>query len=126
MKIIKKIIAGFYLNLLILPLTALAQVPSNLIDDAAGINGAGYPAGAGGPNTIPQTIGTLISIVLSFVGAIFFIYIVISGIQWMTAGGEEEKVEKAKTRIMNAIVGLAITVAAFFITWFISNTLGAA
>lgn len=126
MKNVKKILIGLYLNFLILPLTALAQVNSGLIDDAAGINGAGYPAGAGTSDTIPQTIGTLISIVLSFVGAIFFIYIVISGIQWMTAGGEEEKVTKAKTRIMNAIVGLAVTVAAFFITWFISKTLGAA
>lgn len=121
---ITKIIASLYINLLILPLTALAQVNSNLIDNAA--KGADYPAGAGTPNTIPQTIGTLVSIVLSFVGAIFFIYIVIAGLQWMTAGGEEEKVEKAKTRIMNAIVGLAVTVAAFFITWFISHTLGAA
>ncbi len=123
---ITKIIASLYINALILPLTALAQVKSNLIDDAAGAKGAGYPAGAGTPGTIPGTVGNLISIVLSFVGAIFFIYIVISGIQWMTAGGKEEQVEKAKTRMINATVGLAITVAAFFITWFISNTLGAA
>ena len=122
---INKILISFYINALLLPLTALAQVKSNLIDDAAGVNGAGF-TGTGEEADIPQTVGDLISIVLSFVAAIFFIYIVISGIQWMTAGGEEEKVSKAKTRIMNAIVGLAITVAAFFITWFISNTLGAA
>jgi hypothetical protein len=61
--------------------------------------------------------------VLSFVGAIFFILIVVSGIQWMTAGGNEEKVTKARTRLVNASIGLAITVAAYFITWFISNTL---
>jgi len=74
-------------------------------------------------NTIPNMIGQIVRIILSFVGAIFFILIIVSGIQWMTAGGNEENVTKARTRLINATVGLAITIAAYFITWFISNTL---
>ena len=92
------------------------------------INTAGeqaFPAGSGAQENIPNTVGGIISILLSFVGTLFFIFIIISGIQWMTAGGNEEKVTKARTRIIQASIGLAITVAAYFITWFISNALGA-
>ena len=34
----------------------------------------------------------------------------------MTAGGNEEKVTKARTRVINGIIGLAITVLAFILT----------
>ena len=102
-------------------LPAQAQIDTILIDDAA--QGAGYEASAGEPQTIPPTVGTVIQILLSFVGTIFFIFIIVSGIQWMTAGGNEEKVTKARTRIINASVGLGITIVAYFITWFISTAI---
>ena len=80
--------------------------------------GSGYQ---GGENTIPRMIGNVVAAVLTFVAAIFFILIIASGIQWMTAGGNEEKVKKSKTRLINASIGLAITLGAYFITWFISE-----
>ena len=102
-------------------LPAQPQIDTILIADAA--QGAGYEASAGEPQTIPATVGTVIQILLSFVGTIFFIFIIVSGIQWMTAGGNEEKVTKARTRIINASVGLGITIVAYFITWFISTAI---
>ena len=130
MKLTKKHL--FYLILfiiLILPVLTFAQaVDPNLIQKAA--EGADFPdadkSGSELSSTIPQTVGRLVSIILSFVGALFFIFIVVAGIEWMTAGGNEEKVAKARKKIIQAIIGLAITVAAYFITWFISNALGAA
>jgi len=85
--------------------------------------GRGAEYGSADENTIPQMVGQIVRLLLSFVGAIFFIFIIASGIQWLTAGGNEEKVTKARTRITNATIGLAITVGAYFITWFISATL---
>lgn len=104
------------------PALALAQLRPDLIDETAGQKGAQFP-GTGAQESIPETVGNLIGLVLSFVGAMFFIFIIASGIQWMTAGGNEEAVSKAKTRMMNATLGLAITIGAYFITWFISNAL---
>lgn len=92
-----------------------AQIKDDLTKSTAGKSGISIT------NTIPQTVGSIIALALSFVGTIFFIFIIVSGIQWMTAGGEEEKVKSAQTRIKNASIGLAITVAAYFITRFISN-----
>ncbi|MCX6785262.1 MAG: hypothetical protein NTZ18_00215 [Candidatus Komeilibacteria bacterium] len=124
MKLPKISFALILITILTAPTLALAQaIDPNLIDETAGTNGANFPAGSGDPSNIPNTMGSLIGLVLSFVGAMFFIFIVVSGIQWMTAGGNEEAVGKAKTRMMNATLGLAITVGAYFITWFISNAL---
>ena len=107
---------------MVLPSLSLAQLNIDLINEAA--EGADYPGG-GTSAEIPQTVGRLVSIVLSLVGALFFIFIVTAGIEWMTAGGNEEKVAKAQRTITQSVIGLAITLVAYFITWFISNALGA-
>lgn len=46
-----------------------------------------------------------------------------AGFLWMTAGGEEEKVVKAKKILMQAVIGLAIILSAFAIVSFIINAL---
>jgi len=117
----KKILIYLFLSL---PITVLAQINSDLIKDTATGAGLNTPDNSGA--TIAATVGTIISVLLSFVGTIFFILVIVSGIGWMTAGGNEDKVSKAKTRLIQAIIGLAITVTAYFITWFISNVLGVA
>jgi len=43
------------------------------------------------------------------------ILLIIGGIQYMTAGGNPEKAEKAKKLMINAIIGIAIVFAAIFI-----------
>jgi hypothetical protein len=42
-----------------------------------------------------------------------------AGYNWMTAAGDEQKVEKAKDTITRAIIGIIITVSAYAITYFI-------
>jgi len=41
-----------------------------------------------------STIGLIINSLLTLLGVIFIIFIIIAGFQWMTAGGNEQKVEK--------------------------------
>ncbi|HUT95968.1 MAG TPA: TrbC/VirB2 family protein [Candidatus Paceibacterota bacterium] len=43
------------------------------------------------------------------------IFLIVGGIQYMTAGGDDEKASKAKKLIINAIIGIAIIFAATFI-----------
>jgi hypothetical protein len=47
-----------------------------------------------------------------------------AGILWMTAQGNDQKVEKAKQMITEAIVGLIIVVAAYAIAYFVINYFG--
>lgn len=43
------------------------------------------------------------------------ILLIVGGIQYMTAGGNPEKADKAKKLMINAIIGIAIVFAAIFI-----------
>lgn len=62
----------------------------------------------------------VITIVISFAGIIFLAFLVFAGYQWMTAGGNEEQLEKAQSRIKNAIIGLIVIVFAFMISYVLS------
>ncbi len=70
---------------------------------------------------LAMKIGDIIALVLSFIGVLFLILIIFAGISWMTAGGNDQKVEKAKTLIINAVIGLLIVLSAYTITSFIGN-----
>ncbi|MDP2586270.1 MAG: pilin [Candidatus Komeilibacteria bacterium] len=62
-------------------------------------------------------LGRIIMTVISFTGLFFLGLVIYSGFQWMTAGGNEEKVEQAKKRILNGVIGVAITLLAFILTY---------
>lgn len=68
-------------------------------------------------------IGDVVSIVikafLSLLGVIFVILIITAGYKWMTAGGEEQKINEAKDAIRRAIIGLIIIASAYAITHFV-------
>jgi hypothetical protein len=73
--------------------------------------------------TVEPIISMVISVVLSFLGVIFLIFMVYGGYIWMTAAGNEEKVKKAKMLIQAAVLGLLIVVGAYAITVFIMGRL---
>ncbi len=72
---------------------------------------------------LSSRIGTVLSMVLSFLGVLFLILIIFGGIKWMIAAGNNEKVEKAKNMIISAVVGLIIVFSAYALTAFIGSAL---
>jgi hypothetical protein len=80
--------------------------------------GSGY-ADVSGTEGISDLVARIIFTGLSVLATIFVVLIIISGYQWMTAGGNEEQVAKAKKNISNAVIGLVIILSAYAITWFI-------
>ncbi len=68
-------------------------------------------------------IGEIIKILLGLLGVIAVIFVVIGGFQWMTAGGNEEKIKGAKRVIGQGIVGLVIVLAAYAIAYFVIDQL---
>lgn len=71
--------------------------------------------------TVESTIGSVIRLAMSLLGSIFIILIIIAGINWMRAGGNEDVVKKSKSTITNLIIGLIIVIAAYALSSFISN-----
>lgn len=91
---------------------------------SANSNAAAVATSAGLPSTDLFTIiGRVINVVLGLTGVILLSIMLYAGYLWMTSGGESEKVEKARTMIKNAIIGLLIVVSAFAITKFIFDML---
>jgi len=92
------------------------------------------PVMAGAQVTIKDTIGTTLNLgtadlestviriiqwVLGFLGLVAVIMILIGGFQWMTAGGNEEKVASAKKIISAAVIGLIVVLLAWAIVTFV-------
>lgn len=68
---------------------------------------------------INTDLGTFITRVFSAVmimgGIATFIYLVYGGIQWVSSGGEKDKVKEARDKITHAIIGMAVLAAAWAI-----------
>lgn len=78
---------------------------------------------------IPFTdLGKLLSNTLAllffFAGLLAFVFIIIGGIQWITAGGDPKAASAARDRITAAVVGLLVVVAAFAITLILNAVFG--
>lgn len=69
-----------------------------------------------------QLVGTIVKTLLGLTGVIFMILIIAAGDLWMTAGGNEEKITKARSMIFNGVVGLAIVFAAYLAADFVVST----
>jgi len=97
-KVFKKLpVAG--LASILLPVMALAQVQT-----------PGTPIGSF------QDILAVVNTLLSWIFTIFFIIaaivIIFAAFNYLTAGGEEEKIKKAKQQLIYAIVAIAIALVA--------------
>lgn len=70
---------------------------------------------------LASILGIVVAAALSLTGIIFLIITIIAGYKWMMAQGNESEVEKAKTSITRAIIGLLVTISAWAIWLFIST-----
>lgn len=73
--------------------------------------------------SIPGSVGKIVGAGLSLLGVLFLLLIIYGGIVWMIARGNEQEVQKAKTVIEAAVIGLVIVLAAYAITYFIGSQL---
>lgn len=75
-------------------------------------------------NRDPREIAAqVINILLGFLGIIAVIIILAGGFKWMTAGGNQDKVDEAKKLMSAGVIGLIIVLASFGIAQFIINSL---
>lgn len=89
------------------------------------VNGAASSAGFSTTGATPITVaGSLVNTFLSLIGIVFIILIIYAGFKWMTAGGNEEQVNKAKTTIINSVIGIAVVMGAWFIYVFVGRIFG--
>ena len=114
--IIKQLlVAIFLISILTLPYFVFA----NPLDGLTNVATQGGYSEDISETTLASTLGILIKTALGFLGIIFIILTIWAGYNWMTAGGNEEKVTKAKNTLIRAIIGLIITASSYAIWRFI-------
>lgn len=92
---------------------------------SAAINVTGTKTNTTGDNgTSGDFVGTLDNILGFLIGLLYFVAVVFALYGWfqiLTAGGDEEKVKKGKTTLIQAVLGLiVIFLASQIIRWVIS------
>lgn len=121
--------------LLILPFFVFAQEDNTDIDTESSFEDSGpssplnkleeigVGAGYKSDNTLPSVAGSVVNVALSLLGIIFVVLIIVGGFKWMTAGGNEENVKDATKYIINAVIGLIVTLSSYAIWEFILKRL---
>ena len=118
--------------LLLLPKIALLETtpPAGGTESAEsaarrGLGTAASDTGLQGRPGISQTVGTVITAIIGFVGIIFLVLIIAGGLMWMTAGGAEEKIGKATKLMVNSTIGIILVMLSYAIVNFVMNKIGA-
>jgi len=106
-------LVGILLMLALVAVPALAQdLGQGLLDNFQ----AGAEIGKGGMGTI---IGTIIKTVLTILGLVALVIFIIAGFQWMTSGGDKEKIKGAQKLMGAAVIGMVIVIIAYAAATFI-------
>ncbi len=88
----------------------------------AGLEAVGSEIGLSAED--PRLIAArIINIALGFLGIITLVIILYAGFQWMTSGGDADKVAQAQRRLRNAVIGLIIILSSYALTSFIVRSL---
>lgn len=85
-------------------------------------SGIDAPEGIGTENPATVTVN-IIEWVLGILGLIAVTLILYGGFTWMTAGGEEKRIETAKGILKAAIIGLVIVMTAYGVAQYVFEQL---
>ncbi|EKD56478.1 MAG: hypothetical protein ACD_58C00176G0002 [uncultured bacterium] len=79
-----------------------------------------------GTNILTNAAVTVINLLLLIAGILAVIYLIWSGMLYITAGGDTGKADKGRTGIVNAIIGLVIISAAYLLVRFVGGAISGA
>lgn len=109
----------FFLACLLFPGSALAT--RNFTDDALPFLEKTVDQTGVVRTDVRSATGLIINRALTLVGLLFFVLMVYGGFLWITARGKEEQIEKARNVIIASLIGIAIIVASYALTNFITS-----
>jgi hypothetical protein len=79
-------------------------------------------------NNSDTLVGDVVSRVLlfaaAFAGLIFFVQLITSGFNLMTAAGDPGKIQAAQKSLTNGTIGLVVVISAFFLAQILATLLG--
>lgn len=87
-------------------------------DPAPGSDKTAYTA------ALEKIISNSLVVLTVIAGLSFVIYFLLGGLNWITAGGQKDKVETAKTMMTNGAIGLIVVAVSYSIVWIVGQALG--
>lgn len=99
----KVTILSSIITALSIPVQALAQAPSSIV--------VAQPDK--GFKSLGNAISNLITIALAIAIIVVLVMLIQGAFEWIVSGGDKESVGKARSRIVNAIIGLIVLAVAF-------------
>lgn len=106
LKFLKPLLPVLMLALVLAPSFAVAQVDINLDTPSVPIEGDEITS-----DDLEGFIEDIANFIIGLSLVIAVVFIVWGGILWMTAGGDDTKASKAKSTILNGIIGALIVLA---------------
>lgn len=101
------LVMGFVMNF-VMPAPVMA---ADCNGTATAIIGDGCVEDDGNGGGVTYILDLVVDIMTMGVGILGTLGIVVVGVQYLTAGGNEEKTRKAKQRILEIVIGMALFVA---------------
>lgn len=78
-----------------------------------------------GAGALGGIMGRVINLFILMCALAALLYLLVGAFEWITSGGEKEKIAKAQSKITNAIIGLVIVIGALTLFGVVSgNILG--
>ena len=87
----------------------------------------GYQPGSGiegSTSALEKLISNTLVVLTVVAGIAFVLYFLLGGLNWITAGGDRGKVDKAKGMMTGGAIGLIIIVLSYSIVWIVGAALG--
>ncbi len=112
-KLQKSIAVVGLLAMVLAPAISLAQTPGGVPPEPAP-----YVPGAGGVYAILDNIITIAFYILMLLAILFILW---AAFNYLTAGGDAEKVEKAQRMLLYAVIAIVIGILARSIPWIIAT-----
>lgn len=113
------LLANFLFFLFLLPLPVSAQ--QIILGDNQQY---GIPAFRNPNNTVGNFVASGLQIAVIFALLAVLIFIVWGAFDWVTSGGDKEKISGARKKITNAIIGLVLIALAGFIVTLVGQIVG--
>ncbi len=76
------------------------------------------------PNSLGNLIGNIVGLLLSVSLIISLFFVIIGGINWITAEGKPDKLEQARNTIIGSLIGLVLAMAAWAIWQLVNRFFG--
>ena len=73
--------------------------------------------------SLASAVGSVLNILLTFIGTLVLLIVIYAGFTWATAAGNEEKIKKAKGMLVGGVIGLVIITTSAYLIGFVVEVL---